>query len=67
MIVVGLNALAPNNRDALMRLYIETTYVGAAVGVLLMGQLYQGWGFLAVILMAAALNLVSMLLAFRDV
>ncbi|MEO1920213.1 MAG: hypothetical protein ABGW81_11020 [Paracoccaceae bacterium] len=50
-----------------MRLYIETTYVGAAVGVLLMGQLYQGWGFLAVILMAAALNLVSMLLAFRDV
>ena len=65
MIVVGLNALAPNNRGAVMGLYSATTYSAAAVGVLLMGQMYEGSGFMAVALTAAAFNFTAMLLAFR--
>ncbi|MGE4611274.1 MAG: MFS transporter [Paracoccaceae bacterium] len=65
MIVVGLNALAPNNRGAVMGLYSGTTYAGAAIGVLLMGQVYESSGFVAVALTAAVLNLTAMRLALR--
>ena len=65
MIVVGLNALAPNNRGAVMGLYSATTYTAAAIGVLLMGQMYEGIGFVAVALTAAAFNFTAMLLALR--
>lgn len=65
MIVVGLNALAPKNRGAVMGLYSATTYTAAAIGVLLMGQMYQGFGFVAVALTAAAFNFTAMLLALR--
>lgn len=65
MIVVGLNALAPKNRGAVMGLYSATTYTGAAIGVLSMGNMYEGFGFVAVALTAAAFNLTAMLLALR--
>ncbi len=65
MIVVGLNALAPNNRGAVMGLYSATTYTAAAIGVLLMGQMYEGIGFVAVALTAAVFNFTAMLLALR--
>ncbi len=65
MIVVGLNALAPEHRGAVMGLYSSVTYTGATLGVLLMGALYEGAGFMAVALCAAAFNFAALGLALR--
>ena len=65
MIVVGLNALAPDNRGAVMGLYSSVTYAAATLGILVMGGGYEGPGFVAVALLAAVSNVVAMILALR--
>lgn len=65
MIVVGLNALAPNNRGAVMGLYSSVTYTAATLGVLVMGVLYESAGFMAVALGAAVFNFAALGLALR--
>ncbi len=65
MIVVGLNALAPQNRGAVMGLYSSVTYAAATLGILLMGGVYEAFGFVAVALLAGAFNVAAMVLALR--
>lgn len=61
MIVVGLNALAPANRGAVLGLYSGTTYLGASIGAILMGLLYERYGFIGPTLTAAGLHLLAIL------
>ena len=62
MIVVGLNALAPANRGAVLGLYSGTTYLGASIGAVLLGLLYESYGFIGPTLAAAGLHLLALLL-----
>jgi len=62
MIVVGLNALAPANRGAVLGLYSGTTYLGASIGAVLLGLLYENYGFIGPSLAAASLHLLALLL-----
>jgi len=65
MIVVGLNALAPDNRGAVMGLYSSVSYTAATLGVLLLGTIYETGGFIPVVLLAAGFILAATLLALR--
>lgn len=62
IIVVGLNALAPANRGAVMGLYSGTAYLGAAVGAVLMGLFYEQYGFIGPTISAAIFLLFALLL-----
>jgi len=64
MIVVGLNALAPQNRGAVMGLYSGTTYIGAAIGAVIMGMLYESFGFLGPTIAASSMHILAVLLTF---
>ncbi|MBL1436277.1 MAG: MFS transporter [Rhodobacteraceae bacterium] len=61
MIVVGLNALAPANRGAVLGLYSATTYLGASIGAILLGLLYEQYGFIGPTFAAAGLHLFAIL------
>jgi len=63
LLIVRMNSLAPENRGTVMGLYSGTVYFGASLGALLLGMVYDKFGFTGVALTMVGLHFIAFLLS----